>query len=470
MSWSEGFSSALTTLAGQARGDWLAKKPNSTETEGEEKGLLTPSTTDDANYGSTQNTGNDDEALPTLVFLYRGMFIQFLLVIPIGVWWIVGIKPILIALGQSELLSSMTENYLRILAPGLWAYSVNWTMTCWLQAIEMADIPAYSAVVGAALHIPFNVLFVHVFDMGYLGVAMATVAFQVVPPLCTCLYLFCTRAGIKRVLLHCGGNSRASLPFWKEATLALSMSGIFQYLSLALPGMVIISEWWASETCIFLSGTLSPSPTLALDGMTIYQSLNSFCFVMSVGCSVAGSTRVSNFLGSGDFQAAIVATKVCVSFAAVLSAAIGGILCWTPHNWYPSFFSPDEEVVAETTKVIPLLAIYVFGDGIQAALNGIIKGCGRQCIVMPIVVIAYWIVGVPLAYYLAFVQHDGIMCDDSFFCGVRGLVTGMAAGTYVHMVLLALVVAGTTNWRKEAERAKERMAVDESAQHWSDTT
>jgi multidrug resistance protein, MATE family len=462
MSLSVGFSSAMTTLAGQARGEHLATfKVNVT---GERKALLSSSSSashDEAHYGATSGASDrDDGPILTLVYLYRGMLIQLLLVIPVGVWWIYGIQPFLLALGQGELISSMTQDYLRILAPGLWSFSVNWTFTSWLQAIEMADVPAYGAIVGVVLHIPFNILFIRGFGMGYLGVAMATVAFQLVQPVFMCIYLFGTKTGISRVLLHCGAKTRTTIPFWKEAALALSLSGILQYLSLALPGIIIISEWWASELCIFLSGTLSPSPNLALDGMTIYQSINTVCFMFPVGCSIAGSTRVGNFLGSGDTKGAGVAATVSVAAAAVLSAAMGSILFWTPQWFFPSLFSPDVQVVAEAGTLMPLLAVYVFGDGIQSALNGIIKGCGRQCIIMPIVLAAYWIVGVPLAYYLAFIRHGGVMCSESYFCGVRGLVTGMTVGTYVHMVLLALVVVGTTNWSREAERAKARMSLE----------
>jgi hypothetical protein len=78
----------------------------------------------------------------------------------------------------------------------------------------------------------------------------------------------------------------------------------------------------------------------------------------------------------------------------------------------------------------------VFADGLQAAFNGIIKGCGRQFIIMPIVVIAYWVVGLPLSYYFAFVQNDGIMeCNNtSYFCGDVGLVAG-----YVLLFLCGLL-------------------------------
>jgi hypothetical protein len=65
---------------------------------------------DQATTTQPQQPSNDNsKPLAPLVFLYRGMVIQLALVIPIGIWWIFGIKNVLIALGQRDLLSSMTE-------------------------------------------------------------------------------------------------------------------------------------------------------------------------------------------------------------------------------------------------------------------------------------------------------------------------------------------------------------------------
>jgi MATE family multidrug resistance protein len=160
--------------------------------------------------------------------------------------------------------------------------------------------------------------------------------------------------------------------------------------------------------------------------MTIYQSINSFCFMFPVAFSIACSTRVGNLLGAGNPKGAAFASKVSIGCTACLSFVLGVLLYGIPHTFLPSLFAPnEEELILETSRTIPLLAIYVFADGIQCALNGIIKGCGRQCIIMPIVVVAYWVVAVPLAYYIAFVRHDGVMfCDDSYFCGDVGLVAG----------------------------------------------
>jgi MATE family multidrug resistance protein len=197
--------------------------------------------------------------------------------------------------------------------------------------------------------------------------------------------------------------------------------------------------------------------------MTIYQSINSFCYMVPVALSIAISARVGNLLGAGNPIDAEFAAKVGVASAAVASFSIGCFLFFTPHTFIPSLFAPDEhDVILETAKTIPLLATYVFADGVQTALNGVIKGCGRQTAVMPIVLVAYWVVALPLAYYLAFVENDGEMdCEDGYFCGVVGLVAAMTTGTWVHMLLLALVVGCSTNWALESKKAKVRAAEKE---------
>jgi MATE family multidrug resistance protein len=481
MSLSVGLSSAMTTLAGQAAGDLRArqegmepKRVKFEENNGdriissEEQTVLFENAAINRNYQSTNNTegtaADSGTPLLPLVYLYRGLFIQILFIIPIGLWWISGVRPALIFLGQGEKLSTMTEEYLRILTPGLWSYSINWTLTAWLQAVGMPDVPAFAAGVGLIMHIPFNVFFIYMLQMGYLGVAVATVGFQIIQPGLILTYLFFTSTGRARTLrsMAAAAIGRKSLSFWPEAKIAVSSArGIIQYLGLALPGIVIISEWWASETAIFLAGRLVPFPDLALGAMTLYQSINTFCFMFPVGLSVAGATRVGNLLGAGRITGAAWASKVAVFSAGIVSAMLGCILFLTPHGTFPSLFAPDEaDLIQQTSRLMPLLSLYVFADGIQQALGGIIKGCGRQVVTMPIVVVSYWVVGIPLAYYLAFVNHDGVMCEDNYFCGDVGLVTGLLVGTWVHMLLLAAVVLGTTDWEAEGKKANKRLEVN----------
>lgn len=484
MSLSVGLSSALSTLAGQARGELMARSgglqtiKRRDEAWSSVKKLvacdeLTPLSSskpesdfsfDDSNNDDVPNQQEDLSPILPLVYLYRGIFIQLAFVIPVGCYWLHGLKPLLIYLGQGEELSTMTEQYLRILTPGLIGYSINFTLMTWLQVMELAHVPAYAALMGNLLHVPMNLFFIHVVGLGWLGVGVATTMFQVIQPIATFAYLKGTRHGRQQLLQHIGatGIGRKSLSFWCEAKAAISsISGICQYITLAIPGVLAISEWWASEVCIFLSGRLTPYPNIALGTMAIYQSLNSSCFMIPMGVSIGGSARIGNQLGSGNSAGARLSARVCVALAGVLSSVLGSILYFTPHTFFPSFFTSDPALIVMISRVIPLLSIYVVGDGMQVALNAIIKGCGRQIVAVPIVIIAYWLVALPLAWYVTFVKSGGTTeCNDQSFCGVVGLVFGMTIGTWVHFCLLALYSLFMIDWHMEAFLAKDRLSLE----------
>ena len=334
----------------------------------------------------------------------------------------------------------------------------------WLQAMEMADVPAWAAMAGAILHVPFNLLFIHVIELGWLGVGVATTLFQLIQPIVMFTYVKGTTNGRSRLLEQVGakGIGRTHLSFWREAYSAVaSPSGICQYLQLALPGIVAISEWWASEISIFLSGRLHPQPDVALGAMAVYQSLNTTCFMFPVGMSVGGSARISSALGGGNIPGAREASQVCVSGAAVLSASLGCMLYLTPHTTFPSLFTSDADLIEMTTLTIPLLSLYVFADGQQVALNAIIKGCGRQCALIPIILVAYWVIALPLAWYFSFATSGASTdCDGRALCGVVGLVAGMTIGTWVHFLLLAIYIGCMIDWPLEAKLAKERLSIE----------
>lgn len=183
--------------------------------------------------------------------------------------------------------------------------------------------------------------------------------------------------------------------------------------------------------------------------------------MLPVGCSVAGSARVSNLLGANNPTAALIASNVSIISAAFLSFCMGSILWFVPHPFFPSLFDPDKRVISETVRTIPFLCAYVFADGIQVALNGVIKGCGKQPVIMPIVIVAYWVIGLPIAYHFSFGIYDGTtICEDHILCGITGLTAGLTVGTYTHLILLFILVVCTTDWVYEATLAQKRLDVD----------
>ena len=151
MSLSVGFSFALSTLAGQAKGEMVSRAASNAN-------LATLKT---SHRESTVK--EDPDAVPNtpIVFLLRGLLIQMMFVIPVVIWWLSGIEDFLVKLGQTPEMATYAAAYLKILAPSFWIYSIQWTSTAWTQSIGMADVPATAALIGLVLHIPFNILFLY---------------------------------------------------------------------------------------------------------------------------------------------------------------------------------------------------------------------------------------------------------------------------------------------------------------------
>ena len=86
-----------------------------------------------------------------------------------------------------------------------------------------------------------------------------------------------------------------------------------------------------------------------------------------VAFSVSASTRVGNLLGEGKPDAAALAGNVSVACAMLVSLVLGVLLfAVIPHTFLPSLFAPNEvQVIVEASRTLPLLALYVFADGIQ---------------------------------------------------------------------------------------------------------
>lgn len=91
----------------------------------------------------------------------------------------------------------------------------------------------------------------------------------------------------------------------------------------------------------------------------------------------------------------------------------------------------------------------------MAVLNGLLRASGRQGRGAFINWASYWVLGLPVSYFLAFHYH----------WGVYGLRVGLTVAAACQALVLHLIVACRFDWEREVERAKELVGVDhESAQ------
>lgn len=230
-----------------------------------------------------------------------------------------------------------------------------------------------------------------------------------------------------------------------------SWSNWWPLLRLGLPNLFMMSEWWASEIIIFLSGRL-PNPEACVAAMSIYQNTNAMCFMLPVGFQIAANIRVGNELGANNPQIAKKSAWVATLLGTIVSIFCGVLLLVERRKWGYVFTNSDE-VVDLLSDLLLVLALYVVADGLQAVLTGVIRGLGKQLLGGPIVVFSYYAVGIPLSCYLCFYKNFGS----------KGLCIGTAVGTLVHAILYVVIVL-FISWETEATVASTKSSgVDASS-------
>jgi MATE family multidrug resistance protein len=146
----------------------------------------------------------------------------------------------------------------------------------------------------------------------------------------------------------------------------------------------------------------------------------SFTFMVSMGLAQAGSIRVSNALGRTDWVKIIVIGK-----STILTALIYGTICAALfvilRNVLPVAFNQEPQVVELAALLLLFAAVFQISDSTQAISAGLLRGIKDVKTPTILIGIAYWVIGIPVGYLLAF----------NFNMGAKGMWLGLILGLTV---------------------------------------
>ncbi len=202
-----------------------------------------------------------------------------------------------------------------------------------------------------------------------------------------------------------------------------------ELLRVGLPvGGMIFVEGSLFVGAALLIGSLGHIPIAAHQ---IAINFSALCFMVPLGLGGAITVRVGNALGRQDPIAARLAGQVGIGLTLGTQSVAAALMLFAP-AWVVGWYTTDTEVIPLAISLLMIAAIFQFPDGIQAAAGGALRGYKDTRIPMVYTVIAYWIVGMPLGWWLTFRME----------WGAAGMWTGMIAGLTVAAWLL-----GVRFWR-----------------------
>ncbi|NOX34628.1 MAG: MATE family efflux transporter [Deltaproteobacteria bacterium] len=176
--------------------------------------------------------------------------------------------------------------------------------------------------------------------------------------------------------------------------LAIGIPAGFQYF-------FEVSAFAASSVMVGWMGTD------ALAAHQIALNLASISFMVAMGISSAATIRVSNAIGRKDIQGARIAgfsaTLLCAGFM-----ALAGLVFILFRSFLPTLYISEKEVIDISSALLVIVAFFQVSDGTQAVGLGILRGMTDMKIPTLITLAAYWLIGLPSGYFLAFKLNMGI--------------------------------------------------------------
>ena len=151
----------------------------------------------------------------------------------------------------------------------------------------------------------------------------------------------------------------------------------------------------------------------------------SMTYMMASGISAAATIKTGNNFGIKDFLnlrlSAISSYHIVLVFMSLTAVIFAGF-----NQHLPWIYTSDQAVINIAAQLLIIAGIFQLFDGTQVVGLGILRGIGDVNIPTLITFVAYWIIGLPVGYYL------GI----SLGMGANGVWYGLTLGLLVSAGLL----------------------------------
>ncbi|MCO5248031.1 MAG: MATE family efflux transporter [Chitinophagales bacterium] len=348
-------------------------------------------------------------------FLYNGVFVCLVTGIIIAIS--LELNPdILYHLGQDEKVVAIAIPYFKVMAWSLIPMTFFLSMKQFCDALEYTKV----AMTFSLLSIPLNVSLNWVLIFGHFGLPRLELLGAGIGTIMTRILM---ALGLLYYIYH-APRFKKYLDIKKEAW-KFKMDVISQFLRLGIP----TSFQFGIEVAAFaisgiIIGWFGPVQQASHQ---IAINICTFTFMIIVGISTAGSIRVSNALGRNQLKELQTIGKS--TFLLGASFGIGfAILYIIFHKYIPYIFNQQKEIIELAATLLLFASVFQLSDATQSMGSGLLRGIKDVQLPTLFVGFAYWVIGLPLGYYL------GVVLDMKAY----GIWIGFVFGLTTSSILLNL--------------------------------
>lgn len=284
--------------------------------------------------------------------------------------------------GASEVTLPYAVDYARIYVLGTVFVLLVTGMNPFVTTQGFANIAMLTTVIGAAINIVLDPIFIFALGMGVKGAALATVLSQAVGAIWILRFL----SGPKTVLKLRKENMKLD-PKIFGPTLAL---GISPFIMVSTESLLSIS---------FTTSLAKYGGDVAVGAMTIITSINMLVTMPLQGFTQGGQPIMSYNYGAGNAdrvkKAFFMQFGVCVGYAALF-----WIICMMIPNTLASIFTTDAALAQYASWAIRIYMAGIFSVGFQLACQQSFMALGQAAISLVMAFLRKLILLIPLIFIL----------------------------------------------------------------------
>lgn len=261
--------------------------------------------------------------------------------------------------------------------------------------------------------------------MGLVGAGYATLSSRIFMAVALALYVF----------YHTKLRKYRAIFLFKEYSGKLFST----LLHIGIPaGMQFIFEVAAFDFSAVMMGWFGTN-TLAAHQIAI--NLATISYMTTSGLGAAAVIRISKYLGQND------SVNVKRSAYSLIGMALVMMLVWgfifvIGRFWFPSLYVSNQEVIAIAAPLLIIAGFFQLSDGMQVVCAGALRGLQDVKIPSLYIFLSYWVIGLPLGYWLGFKMG----------WGATGIWSGLLIG--LTLVAIALFLRLRSLMNKRIEEAK----------------
>ncbi|WP_410221559.1 MATE family efflux transporter [Pedobacter sp.] len=316
-------------------------------------------------------------------------------------------------LGQSADVVEHAKPYLRLMGVSIIPLMIFQSFKQFTEGLGFTKQAMSISIWGNIVNIIFGIVFVKgmfgIEPMGVRGVGYATLIDRVAMAIAMGSYVF---------------NSKRFIPYLGYFEFkAINFKKIKEIIKLGAP----VAMQYSFEISAFSGAGIMIGTIGKVEQASHFTALSlaAFTYMLASGIASAATIKTGHNYGGKKFTdlrySAIASYHVVLLFMGFTA-----ILFIGANQFLPYIFTDDKMVVGLAAQLLIIAGFFQLFDGTQVVGLGVLRGIGDVNIPTFITFLSYWVVGIPLGYYVGI--YHGV--------GVKGIWYGLTFGLLAASILL----------------------------------